>query len=128
MTDRKSNDRFKSRFRKARDGKTRRYTAHETDAHDAEEDPNSEEEESCEEESDSFEREMDELASGGRIGRHFERSRRGTGHHQGNTRKVGGENEEPRLPAFLVSLFSHNFWFATVILERHWPRKRENKT
>ena len=43
-----------------------RYTAHETDAHDAEEDPNSEEEESCEEESNltaAFEREMDELAS-----------------------------------------------------------------
>ena len=49
-----------------RDGKTGRYTTHETDAHDAEEDPNSEEEESCEEESDltaAFEREMDELAS-----------------------------------------------------------------
>ena len=51
---------------KPRDGKTGRYIAHETDAHDAEEDPNSEEEESCEEESDltaAFEREMDELAS-----------------------------------------------------------------
>ena len=49
-----------------RDGKTGRYTAHETDAHDAEEDQNSEEEESCQEESDlttAFEREIDELAS-----------------------------------------------------------------
>ena len=64
--DRRPNDRFRNRFRKPRDGKTGRYTAHETDAHDAEEDPNSEEEESCEEESDltaAFEREMDELAS-----------------------------------------------------------------
>ena len=60
------NDRFKNRFRRPRDGKTGRYTAHETDAHDAEEDPNSEEEESCEEESDltaAIEREMDQLAS-----------------------------------------------------------------
>ena len=66
MTDRKTNDRFRNRFRKPRDGRTGRYTAHETDAHDAEEDPNSEEEESCEEESDvttTFKREMDELAS-----------------------------------------------------------------
>ena len=65
-TDRKLDDRFKNRFRKPRDGKTGRYAAHETDAHDGEEDPNSDEEESCEEESDlttAFEREMDELAS-----------------------------------------------------------------
>ena len=64
--DRRPNDRFRNRIRRPRDGKTGRYTAHETDAHDAEEDPNSEEEESCEEESDltaAFEREMDELAS-----------------------------------------------------------------
>ena len=52
VTERKPSDRFKNRFRKPRDGKTGRYTACETDAHDAEEDPNSEEEESCEEESD----------------------------------------------------------------------------
>ena len=51
MTDRRPNDRSKNRFRKPRDGETGRYTAHETDAHDAEEDQNSEEEESCEEES-----------------------------------------------------------------------------
>ena len=43
VTDRKTNDRFRNRCRRPRDGKTRRYTAHETDAHDAEEDPNSEE-------------------------------------------------------------------------------------
>ena len=66
VTDRKPSDRFKNRFCKPRDGKTGRYIAHETDAHDAEEDPNSEEEESCEEDSDltaAFEREMDELVS-----------------------------------------------------------------
>ena len=66
MTDRKPCDRFKNRFCKPCDGKTGRYIAHETDAHDAEEDRNSEEEESCEEESDltaAFEREMDELVS-----------------------------------------------------------------
>ena len=65
MTDRKPNHRFKNRFRKPRDGNSRRYTAHETDARDAEEDPNSEEEASGEEERDlteAFEREMDELA------------------------------------------------------------------
>ena len=32
------------------------------------------------------------------------------------------ENEESRLPAFLVSLLSRNFRFAAVILERHWRR------
>ena len=66
VTDRKTNDRFKNRFRKPRVGKSGRYTAHETDARDTEEDPNSEEEESGEEETDSmaaFEREKDELAS-----------------------------------------------------------------
>ena len=59
MTEEKANDRFRNRFRKPRDGRTGRYTAHETDAHDAEEDLNSEEEDSCEEESDltaAFER------------------------------------------------------------------------
>ena len=66
VTSRKTKDRFRNRFHRPRDGKTKRCTAHETDAHDAEEDPNSEEEEPCEEESDlttAFEREMDELAS-----------------------------------------------------------------
>ena len=65
-TDRRPNDRFKSRFRRCRDGKRGRYTAHETDQHDAEEDPNSEEEDSCEDESDlmaAFDGAMDELAS-----------------------------------------------------------------
>ena len=61
MTDRKTNDRFKNRFRKPRDGKTGCYTAHETDAHDPYEDPNSEEEES--DLTAAFERELDELAS-----------------------------------------------------------------
>ena len=66
VSDRKSNDRFKNRFRKLRDGKSGCYTAHETDARDTEESPNSEEEESGEEETDltaAFERQMDELAS-----------------------------------------------------------------
>ena len=52
--------------KKPRDGTTGRYTAHETDARDADEDPNSEEEESGEEETDlttAFEREIGELAS-----------------------------------------------------------------
>ena len=66
VPDWKADDRFRYRFRKPRDGKTGRYIAHETVAHDAEEDPSSEEEESCEEESDltaAFESEMDGLAS-----------------------------------------------------------------
>ena len=42
--DTQPNDRFKNRFRKPRDGKSGRYTAHETDARDTEDDPNSEEE------------------------------------------------------------------------------------
>ena len=46
VLDRKPNVRFKNRFRKLRDGMSGRYTAHETDARDAEEEPNSEEEES----------------------------------------------------------------------------------
>ena len=45
-----------------------------------------------------------------------------------DTRKVVGENEESKLPAFFVSLFTCSFRFATVIHERHWPRIRENKT
>ena len=66
MSNRKTNDPFKNRFRQPRDGKSGRCTAHETDARDTEEDPNSEEEESGEEETDltaACEREMDELAS-----------------------------------------------------------------
>ena len=66
MTDGNTNHRFKYQFRKPRDGKTGRYTAHETYAHDAEEDPNSEKEELYEGESDlttAFERGIDELAS-----------------------------------------------------------------
>ena len=64
VSDWKPSDRFKNRFRKPRDGKSGRYTAHETDARDTEEDPNSEEEEPCEEETNltaAFGR-MDELA------------------------------------------------------------------
>ena len=66
VPDRKPNGRFKNRFRKPRNEKSGRYTAHETDARDPEEDPNSKEEESGEAETDltvAFEREMDELAS-----------------------------------------------------------------
>ena len=65
MTDQKTTDRVKNRFRKLRDGKSGRYTAHETDARNTEEDPNSEEQ-SGEEETDltaAFEREINELAS-----------------------------------------------------------------
>ena len=40
VADWKSFDRFRNPFRKPRDKKTGRYTAHETDAHDAKEDPN----------------------------------------------------------------------------------------
>ena len=42
VTDWTANDRFRNRFRKPRDGKTGRYMAHETDAHDAARDPCSE--------------------------------------------------------------------------------------
>ena len=42
VTDQKAHDRFRNRFRKPRDGKTGRYKAHETNAHDAGEDPSSE--------------------------------------------------------------------------------------
>ena len=59
MSDLKPNDRFKNRFRKPLDGKSGRYTAHDTDVRDTEEDPNSEEKESTV----AFEGEMDELAS-----------------------------------------------------------------
>ena len=41
VTDQKAHDGFRNRF-KPRDGKTERYMAHETDAHDAEEDPSCE--------------------------------------------------------------------------------------
>ena len=60
MTDRKTNDRFRNRFRKPRDVKTGRYTALEIDARDAEENPNSEEEEP--DLTAASGREMDELA------------------------------------------------------------------
>ena len=45
-----------------------------------------------------------------------------------DTRKVQRENEESRLSALLVCLLSRSFRFATVILERQRPRKRENDT
>ena len=137
-TDRKPDDRFKNRFRKPRDGKTGRYAAHETDAHDAEEDPNSDEEESCEEESDlttAFEREMDELAS---VVEELEDTldvedlrERSESMNEGLLKETHAklrENEESRLPAFLVRLFSRSFRFTTCILDRHWPWKRKNKT
>ena len=66
MSDPKTKDRFKNRFRKPREVKSGRHKAHKTDARDEEEEPNSEEEESGEEETDltaAFEREMDELPS-----------------------------------------------------------------
>ena len=141
MTDRKSNDRFKNRFRKSRDGKTGRYTAHETDAHDAEEDPNSEEEESCEEESDLttvFEHEMDELASvveelEDTLGvQDVEDLRELSGSMYEGLATIQETHaqlsEKSRLPAFLVRLFSRSFRFTTCILERHWPRKRQDET
>ena len=140
-TDGKTNDRFRNRFRGPRDGWTGRYTAHDTDAHDAEEDPNSEEEESCEEESDltaAFEREMDDLASvveelDDTLGvpavedlrERSESMCEGLATLKETHAKVEGENEESRLPAFFVSLFSHSFPFATVICERHWPREKK---
>ena len=43
VSDRKPNNRLKNRFRKPRDGKSGRYTAHETDARETEDDPKSEE-------------------------------------------------------------------------------------
>ena len=140
--DRRPNDRFRNRFCRPRDGKTKRYSAHETDAHDAEEEPNSEEEESCEEESDlttAFEREMDKLAS---VVEELEDTldvqdvddlrELSESMYEGlatikETHAKLRDNEESRLPAFLVSLFSRSFRFTTCILERHWPRERENK-
>ena len=99
-----------------------------------------EEEESCEEESDltaDFESEMDELASvveelEDTLDIHDvedlrELSEGRTRHHQRNTRKGEREKEESRLPAFLVSLFSRSFWFATCLFERHLSRERKDK-
>ena len=43
MADQRTSDRFWNRFFKPRDGRTGRYTAHETDARDDDEDENSEE-------------------------------------------------------------------------------------
>ena len=143
VTEVKANDRFRTGFRKPRDGRTGRYTAHETDAHDAEEDLNSEEEDSCEEESDltpAFEREMDELASVPEelddtsdvqdvddIRELAESMSQGLATIREAHGKLREENEESPVPAFLVSLFSRSFRFATVIHERHWPRKRETR-
>ena len=91
-TDRKLSDRFKNRFRKPRDGKIGRNTAHEIDAHDAEEDPNSEEEESCEEESDltaAFKRHSGRPGRG-RTARTFRV------HHQRHTREAERERKRNR--------------------------------
>ena len=140
MTDRRTNDRFRNRFRRPRDGRTGRHTAHETDAHDAEEDPNSEAEESCEEESEltaAFELEMDELAS---VVEELEDTldvqdvedlrELSESMYEGlatirETHAQLRENEESRLPAFLVCLFSCSFRFATCLFERHWPREKK---
>ena len=129
VLDRKTSDRFKNRFREPRDGKTGRYIAHETDAHDAEEDPNSEEEESCEEESDltaAFERENGRVGIGG--GKNWKtlwmtRTWKTCGNFQSpgtrdspppETHAKLRENEESRLSAFLASL-SRSFRFATFL-------------
>ena len=45
-----------------------------------------------------------------------------TGHHQRDTHKAERENEESRLPAFLVYLFSHSFGFTTC------PWKEQDET
>ena len=133
VTDRKPNDRFKNRFRKPRDGKSGRHTAHETDARDTEDDPNYEEEESGEEETDltaAFEREVEELASVVEELKHTSdfQSPCMRDSPPSVRRKVEGENEESRLSAFLVCLLSRSFRFTTVILERQRPRKKENET
>ena len=117
--------------------------AHETDAHDAEEDPNSEAEESCEEESEltaGFELEMDQLAL---VVEELEDTldvqdvkdlrELSESMYEGlatirETHAQLRENEESRLPAFLVCLFSCSFRFATCLFERHWPRERKGKT
>ena len=142
--DRRPNDRFRNRFRRPRDGKTGRYRAHETDAHDAEEDPNSEEEESCDEESDltaAFEREMDELAS---VVEELEDTsdvqnvqdlrELSESIYEGlatiketHAKLTENKYEESRTPAFLVCLFSRSFRLTTCILERHWLRERTRR-
>ena len=104
----------------------------------------SEEEESCDEELDltaAFEREMDELASVFEeledtldvedfedLRELSESMYEGLCHHLRDTRKAERENEESRLPAFLVSLCSRSFRFATCLLERHWSQERQDKT
>ena len=119
------------------------HTAHETDAHDAEEDRNFEEEESCEEESDltaAFELEMDEQAL---VVEELEDTldvqdvedlrELSESMYEGlatirETHAKLRENEESRLPAFLVCLFSCSFRFATCLFEWHWPRERKGQT
>ena len=114
-SDWKPNDRPRNRFHK-RDGRTGRYTAHETD-------PNSQEEESCVEESDlttaveELEDTLDlqdseDLREPG-VHVHV----RGIGHRERNARQVEGENEEPRSPASLVSLF-----FTQLLVQERHPR------
>ena len=99
-------------------------------------DPNSEEEVSCEEESDlttAFEREMDQpedtldVQDVEDLRELPESMKEGLATIKETHAKLR-ENEESRLTAFLVRLFSRNFWFASVILEWHWPRKREDVT
>ena len=125
MSDRKPNDRFANRFRKPRDGK-------------------SEEEESGEEETDltvAFESEMDALASVVEeledtlvvqdvqdLRELSESMHEGLATIRETHAKLREKNEEWRLSAFLVCLLSRSFRFTKVILQRQWPRKRENET
>ena len=66
VANRTSNDRRRDLFHKPRDGRTGRYTGHETEDHEEDGETNSEEENLCAEESDlttAFEREINALAS-----------------------------------------------------------------
>ena len=125
VSDRKPNDRFKNRFRKPRDGKSGRHTAHETDARDTEEDPNSEEEGSGEEETDltaAFESKLDELAS---VMEELEDSldvQDVEDLRELSESMYEGPATIPETHAKLRSLLSRSFRFTTVILERQWPR------
>ena len=125
-------------------GKSRRYTAHETDARDTKNDPNSEEEESGEEETDltaAFEREMEELASVVEeledtldvqdvedLRELSEYMYEGLATIRETHAKLKEKTRNRGSSASLVCLLSRSFPFTTVILEQQWPRKRENET
>ena len=125
-----TNDRFKNRFHKPREGKTGLCTNFETDAHDAKKDLNPETEQPTK--LDGNCRTWNSLAvfGGGRTGRHFGRPGCGRSagtfrihvwglrHHQRDTRMVGKRT----VTNSFVNFFSHNFRFATVIHMWHSPR------